>query len=90
MPGYGRLNPDVVGAGTPFKSLVFLTQDGAGTTFIESTYYDGDGAFKVAESGSLTAAGQIAVESYAEEHHADFTDGAGTTDVWLDVFQVPI
>lgn len=91
LPGYGRLNPDVPGGGTPFKSLVFLTQEGAGTSFIESTYRDGDGSFKVKEGASLAAAsGQVAVVSYGEEHHVDFTDGTGTTDVWFSVFQVPI
>jgi hypothetical protein len=91
LPGHGRLNPDTVpGAGTPFKSIAFLTTEGAGTAFIESTYRDGDGSFKIQEGSSLTASGQVAVETYGEEIHVDFTDGAGTTDVWLDVFQVPI
>lgn len=90
LPGYGRLNPDVPGAGTPFKSLVFLTTDGAGTAFVESKYRDGDGDFTIQEGSSLTASGQVAVVSFAEEHHVDFTDGAGTTDVWFDVFQMPI
>lgn len=89
-PGYGRLNPDVPGAGTPFSSLVFLTTEGSGTAFIESTYRDGDGDFLVQEGAALSASGQVAVVSYGEEHHVDFTDGAGTTDVWLDAFQMPI
>lgn len=92
VPGFGRLNPDSQ-MGIPFKSLTFLTMDGAGTSFIEGTFYDGDGSFKIQESGSLTgASGQVCVESFAEEIHANYTapGDSSTSTLWLDVFQVPI
>lgn len=92
LPGYSSMNPNIIGlGGTPFYSIAVLTQVGAGTSFIESTYRDGDGDFEVKESASIAGGnGQVIVISYADEIHVDFTDGAGTTDVWLSVFQVPV
>ncbi len=92
LPGFGQIHPD--GAkdyGVPFQSLVVLTQVGAGTSFIESTYRDSDGAKTIQEGSAITGvSGQTIIRSYADSHRVDFTDGTGTTDVWLDVLQVPI
>lgn len=90
-PGAGRSSPDAVPPlGVPMKSLLFLTVEGAGTGFIESTFVDGDGTFEIKEGASAVTNQQVAVESFADEHHVDFTDGAGTTDVWLDAFSIAI
>lgn len=87
---FGQLNPNVNPVVQNTKSIIFLTQDGAGTSFIESTYRDGDGDFTVQEGASLAAAsGQVAIDSFAESTHVNFTDGTGTTKLWLDVYQLP-
>lgn len=91
LPGYGRLNPNTpyavpASAYGGFGTLVFLTSVGSGTAFIESTFVDGDGSFEIQEGATLTSTGQVAVVSFAEEFHVDFTDGAGTTDLYLNTF----
>ncbi len=90
LAAFAQLNPNITPIMQGSKALIFLTQDGAGTSFIESTLHDGDGAFTVQEGASLTGvSGQVAVESYADSTHVNFTDGTGTTKLWLDVFRVP-
>ncbi len=88
--GWATGNPNISPgpfAGTPFANLIFVTMDGDGTVFVESQYQDGDDTFEVRETGSYNTAQQLVVENIADETHIDFTDGAGTTDLWLDAFQ---
>lgn len=90
--GFGRINPSVPGLGSPSKSLVVMTLDTSGTpaAFIESTFRDSDGNFKVQEGATLAASGQVAVESLGEEHHVNYTYESGTDKVFVDVFKIRI
>lgn len=91
LAGFGNISPTIPGRGTPMKSLVFLTAEGAGASFIKSTYRDDDGPFEVQEGATISNDTiQVAVMSHAEGHVVDFTDSTGTTEVWLDVLQLPI
>lgn len=94
LPLYGYGNLSKINSqvhGTPFKSLVFLTAEGAGASFVKSTYTDGDAAFEVQEGATISNdTVQVAVVSQAESHVVDFTDSTGTTEIWHDVFQLPV